>query len=68
MRVDYDRHGRTYAQHRRTDPRIAARIHAALGAAPTFTTVRAAPSAARIRAAIRGSARRCCAYVRPWRS
>jgi len=30
-RVDYERHGRTYAQHRRPDPRIAARIHAALG-------------------------------------
>jgi ubiquinone/menaquinone biosynthesis C-methylase UbiE len=29
-RVDYDVHGRTYAQQRRTDPRIAARIHAAL--------------------------------------
>jgi SAM-dependent methyltransferase len=31
VRVDYERHGRTYARHRREDPRIAARIHAALG-------------------------------------
>jgi SAM-dependent methyltransferase len=30
-RVDYERHGRTYAQHRRADPRIAKRIHTALG-------------------------------------
>lgn len=29
--VDYERFGQTYAQHRREDPRIAARIHAALG-------------------------------------
>jgi SAM-dependent methyltransferase len=34
-RVDYERHGRTYARHRRADPRIAARIHAALGDART---------------------------------
>jgi SAM-dependent methyltransferase len=33
--VDYEQHGRTYAHHRRTDPRIAARIHAALGEAET---------------------------------
>ena len=39
MRVDYERHGRTYAQHRRADPRIAARIHAALGAARTVVNV-----------------------------
>jgi uncharacterized protein (DUF736 family) len=32
-RVDYERHGRTYARHRRADPRIAKRIHAALGGA-----------------------------------
>jgi SAM-dependent methyltransferase len=38
-RVDYERHGRTYAQHRRPDPRIAARIHAALGAAGTVLNV-----------------------------
>jgi SAM-dependent methyltransferase len=39
VRVDYDRHGRTYAQHRRADPRIAARIHAALGDARTVVNV-----------------------------
>ncbi|HWJ51109.1 MAG TPA: class I SAM-dependent methyltransferase [Solirubrobacteraceae bacterium] len=38
-RVDYERHGRTYAQHRRPDPRIAARIHAALGDAQTVLNV-----------------------------
>jgi SAM-dependent methyltransferase len=38
-RVDYERHGRTYAEHRRTDPRIAARIHAALGDARTVLNV-----------------------------
>jgi SAM-dependent methyltransferase len=38
-RVDYELHGRTYAQHRRTDPRIAARIHAALGDARTVLNV-----------------------------
>ena len=38
-RVDYERHGRTYAQHRRPDPRIAARIHAALGDARTVVNV-----------------------------
>jgi ubiquinone/menaquinone biosynthesis C-methylase UbiE len=38
-RVDYDRHGRTYARHRRPDPRIAARIHAALGQARTVLNV-----------------------------
>ncbi|HEX4107702.1 MAG TPA: methyltransferase domain-containing protein [Solirubrobacteraceae bacterium] len=37
--VDYERHGRTYAQHRRADPRIAARIHAALGDARTVVNV-----------------------------
>lgn len=37
--VDYDRHGRTYARHRRGDPRIAARIHAALGGARTVLNV-----------------------------
>lgn len=30
-RVDYEQHGATYARHRRGDPRIAARIHTALG-------------------------------------
>jgi SAM-dependent methyltransferase len=38
-RVDYERHGRTYARHRRADPRIAARIHAALGEARTVLNV-----------------------------
>jgi SAM-dependent methyltransferase len=38
-RVDYERHGRTYARHRRADPRIAARIHAALGGARTVLNV-----------------------------
>jgi SAM-dependent methyltransferase len=37
--VDYERHGRTYSQHRRADPRIAARIHAALGDAHTVLNV-----------------------------
>lgn len=37
--VDYDRHGRTYAAQRRPDPRIAARIHAALGDARTVLNV-----------------------------
>src|SRR4029077_12564250 len=37
--VDYERHGRTYAEHRRADPRIAARIHAALGDARTVLNV-----------------------------
>ena len=37
--VDYERHGRTYSQHRRADPRIAARIHAALGDARTVLNV-----------------------------
>jgi SAM-dependent methyltransferase len=38
-RVDYELHGRTYARHRRPDPRIAARIHAALGDARTVLNV-----------------------------
>jgi SAM-dependent methyltransferase len=38
-RVDYERHGRTYSQHRRADPRIAAPIHAALGDAHTVLNV-----------------------------
>jgi SAM-dependent methyltransferase len=38
-RVDYERHGRTYALHRRPDPRIAARVHAALGDARTVLNV-----------------------------
>jgi SAM-dependent methyltransferase len=37
--VDYERHGRTYAQMRRPDPRIAAAIHSALGAARTVVNV-----------------------------
>jgi SAM-dependent methyltransferase len=39
VRVDYERHGRSYARHRRPDPRIAARIHAALGDAQTVLNV-----------------------------
>jgi SAM-dependent methyltransferase len=38
-RVDYDRHGGSYRRHRRADPRIAARIHAALGDARTVLNV-----------------------------
>lgn len=38
-RVDYERHGRTYSRFRRADPRIAARIHAALGDARTVLNV-----------------------------
>ena len=38
-RVDYERHGHTYARYRRADPRIAARIHAALGDARTVLNV-----------------------------
>lgn len=37
--VDYERHGRTYAQRRQGDPRIAARIHAVLGDARTVLNV-----------------------------
>ena len=37
--VDYEQHGRTYAHHRRPDPRIEARIHAALGDAETVLNV-----------------------------
>ena len=37
--VDYDRHGRSYSEHRRTDPRIAAHIQAALGDARTVLNV-----------------------------
>jgi SAM-dependent methyltransferase len=39
MPIDYEQHGRTYACHRRADPRIAARIHAALGDAETVLNV-----------------------------
>jgi SAM-dependent methyltransferase len=39
MRVDYEQRGREYARNRRTDPRIAARIHAALGDARTLLNV-----------------------------
>lgn len=38
-RVDYEHHGRGYALRRRTDPRIAARIHEALGDARTVLNV-----------------------------
>jgi SAM-dependent methyltransferase len=37
--VDYEEHGRTYAAHRRPDPRFAARICAALGDARTVVNV-----------------------------
>ncbi|MBS1863624.1 MAG: methyltransferase domain-containing protein [Actinobacteria bacterium] len=37
--VDYDTHGKGYAQRRRADPRIAARIQAALGHARTVLNV-----------------------------
>jgi len=37
--VDYERHGVGYAGQRRTDPRIAAVVHAALGAARTVLNV-----------------------------
>jgi SAM-dependent methyltransferase len=37
--VDYERHGRTYGLLRRTDPRIAAHVHAALGDARTVLNV-----------------------------
>jgi SAM-dependent methyltransferase len=37
--VDYDRHGRSYARFRRTDPSIAARVHEALGDARTVLNV-----------------------------
>jgi SAM-dependent methyltransferase len=38
-RVDYEQRGVGYARHRREDPRIAARIHAALGDAATVVNV-----------------------------
>jgi SAM-dependent methyltransferase len=38
-RVNYELHGRTYARQRRADPRIAARVHAALGDARTVLNV-----------------------------
>jgi ubiquinone/menaquinone biosynthesis C-methylase UbiE len=38
-RVDYESHGHTYGRHRRADPRIASRIHAALGDARTVLNV-----------------------------
>ena len=37
--VDYERHGLEYGRHRRTDARIAARVHAALGDARTVLNV-----------------------------
>jgi len=37
--VDYDTHGHGYAVQRRTDPRIAALVHAALGSAQTVLNV-----------------------------
>jgi SAM-dependent methyltransferase len=41
--VDYDEHGRQYTRGRRADPRIEARIHAALGEARTVVNVGAGP-------------------------
>jgi SAM-dependent methyltransferase len=38
-RVDYDKHGTSYSQGRRPDPRIEARVHAALGDAKTVLNV-----------------------------
>ncbi len=38
-RVDYDKHGAGYAEGRRADPRIEARIHAGLGEAETVLNV-----------------------------
>ena len=38
-RVDYERHGRGYSKHRRADPYIASRVHAALGDATTVVNV-----------------------------
>jgi SAM-dependent methyltransferase len=38
-RVDYEQLGPSYPRHRRADPRIAARIHAALGSARTVLNV-----------------------------
>ena len=37
--IDYERHGHGYARHRRPDPRLAARMHAALGDARTVVNV-----------------------------
>jgi len=37
--VNYEVHGIGYAQHRRTDPRIASRVHEALGSAKTILNV-----------------------------
>src|SRR4051812_28766461 len=38
-RVDYERHGRSYARRRRADPSIASVVHAALGDARTVLNV-----------------------------
>jgi Methyltransferase domain len=43
--TDYDRHGEGYLAARRTDPRIEARLHAALGEARTVINVGAGPGA-----------------------
>ncbi len=37
--IDYDRHAAAYPEHRREDPRIAARVHRALGDARTVVNV-----------------------------
>jgi SAM-dependent methyltransferase len=39
LSVDYEQYGRTYARNRQSDPRIEARIHAALGDARTVLNV-----------------------------
>jgi hypothetical protein len=44
--IDYERHGHRYARHRRPDPRIAARVHAALGDARTVVNVGAGAGSA----------------------
>lgn len=36
---DYDAHGRQYARHRQTDPRIAAQVHNALGSAQSVLNI-----------------------------
>jgi SAM-dependent methyltransferase len=39
QRVDYDEHGLNYSRGRRSDPRVEARVHAALGEAETVVNV-----------------------------
>jgi len=60
-RVDYEQHGRTYARQRRADPRIAARITAALEAvrANLAATGLASRSVTVVRAELPGWLSRC---------